>query len=118
MKLTRALVVPAEGMPTTSLVANTYDFIQETVGGWFDCVRQKSFHGYVHDTGLIDGLPFNPIASIVFGQVICGDVCLFGSLNAQGEYDGDEHHIDPAVIEAVKRQWFLFKTNSDAGVKI
>jgi hypothetical protein len=114
----RALVIPAEGMPTSVMVEDTYNFIRNTVGGWFDCVRQKSFHGYVHDTGLIDGLPFNPIASIVFGQVICGDVCLFGSFNAQGEYDGDEHHIDPAVIEAVKRQWFLFKTNSDAGVKI
>jgi hypothetical protein len=114
----RALVIPAESAPTTIMVEDTYNTIRNTVGGWFDCVRQKSFHGYVHDTGLIDGLPFNPIASIVFGQVICGDAILFGSLNAKGEYDGEEHAIDPAICEAVRQQWFLFKTNSDAGVVI
>ena len=114
----RALVIPAETAPTTVMVEDTYNFIRTTVGGWFDCVRQKSFHGYVNDTGLIDGLPFNPVASIVFGRVICGDVCLLGSFNAKGEYDGDEHAIDTAIVEAVKQQWFLFKTNSDAGVKL
>lgn len=100
------------------MVEDTYNTIRNTVGGWFDCVRQKSFHGYVHDTGLIDGLPFNPIASIVFGQVICGDVILFGSFSASGEYDGEEHAIDPAICEAVRQQWFLFKTNQDAGVVV
>ena len=114
----RALVIPAEGMPTTAMVEDnaTYDFIKQGVGGWFDCVRSKTFHGYVHDTGLIDGLPFNPIASIVFGQVICGDVVLFGSLNAKGEYDGEEHAIDTSIVEGVKRQWFLFRTNMEAKV--
>jgi hypothetical protein len=114
----RALIIPAESMPTTIMVEDTYNTIRNTVGGWFDCVRQKSFHGYVNDTGLIDGLPFNPIASIVFGQVICGDAILFGSFNAKGEYDGEEHAIDPAIVAGVKQQWFLFKTNSEAGVKI
>lgn len=89
------------------------EVVRHTVGGWFDCVRGDKFHGYVNDTGLIDGMPFNPIASIMFGQVICGDAILFGSLNASGEYDGYEHAIDPIVVEAVKRQWFLFHHNSE-----
>lgn len=114
----RALIIPAVGMPTTIMVEDTYNTIRNTVGGWFDCVRQKSFHGYVNDTGLIDGLPFNPIASIVFGQVICGDAILFGSLNAKGEQDGEEHAIDPAVVVGVNGQYFLYKTNSDAGVTL
>ncbi len=114
----RALIIPAEGMPSTLMVENTFDTIRDAVGGCFDCVRSKSFHGYVNDTGLIDGLPFNPIASVVFGQVICGDAILFGSFNAKGVYDGEEHAIDPAIIAGVKQQWFLFKTNSDAGVKL
>jgi hypothetical protein len=114
----RALVIPAESAPTTIMVEDNHITIRNIVGGWFDCVRQKSFHGYVNDTGLIDGLPFNPVASIVFGQVICGDAVLFGSFNAKGEYDGYEHAIDPAICEAVRQQWFLFKTNADAGVKL
>lgn len=115
MNMNRALIIPAEGMPTTVMVAHPEgDFIRQTVGGLFDCVRAGKFHGYVNDTGLIDGLPLNPIASIVFGQVICGDAILFGSFSASGEYDGYEHSIDPAVVEAVKRQWFLYKHNADA----
>jgi hypothetical protein len=114
MKLTRALIIPADGMPTTTMVASPQgDFINATVGGWFDCVRSERFHGYVNDTGLIDGLSFNPIASIMFGQVVCGDAILFGSFNAQNEYDGDEHHIDENVIEGAKQQWFLWKHNAD-----
>ena len=114
MKLTRALIIPTDGMPTTTMVASPAgDFINATVGGWFDCVRSDRFHGYVNDTGLIDGLPFNPIASIIFGQVICGNAIAFGSFNLENEYDGDEHPIGEDVIEAVKCQWFLWKHNAD-----
>ena len=53
MKLIRALIIPAEGMPTTTLVASPAgDFINATVGGWFDCVRSDRFHGYVNDTAI------------------------------------------------------------------
>jgi len=115
--MNKALVIPAEGSPFTTIVAQPEgDFINKTVGGWFDCVRSKSFHGYVNDTGLIDGLPFNPIASIVFGQVICGDAILFGSFSASGEYDGYEHSIDPMVVTAVNQQYMLYRTNSEAKV--
>lgn len=112
----RALVIPTNSQPTTTMVmeAETYEFIRETVGGWFDCVRGDTFHAYVHDTGLIDGQPLNPVASIMFGQVICGDVVVFGSLNAQGEYDGEEHAVDTVVAEVAKRQWFLLRVNADA----
>ena len=114
MKLTRALIIPTDGMPTTTMVASPAgDFINATVGGWFDCVRSDRFHGYVNDTGLIDGLPFNPIASIIFGRVICGNAILFGSFSTENEYDGHEHHIEENIIEGVKRQWFLWKHNAD-----
>ena len=76
-------------------------------------ISRRTRDGYVNDTGLIDGLPFNPIASIIFGQVICGNAIAFGSFNLENEYDGDEHPIGEDVIEAVKRQWFLWKHNAD-----
>jgi hypothetical protein len=112
----RALVIPSNAQPYTVMVEHTYDFIQATVGGWFDCVRGDSFHAYVHDTGLIDGQPFNAVASVIFGQVICGEVVVFGSLNAQGQYDGEEHAVDTMVAEVAKRQWFLLRVNADAQV--
>ncbi len=83
-------------------------------GDWFDCVRGGNFHAYVNDTGLIDGLPLNPVASIIFGQIICGDVIFFGSYSPRGEYDGNEYSIPKCVVEDVSRHYFLWRTNADA----
>lgn len=114
----RALIIRTNSQPTTVMVdeseQTTYDFIKSVINGWFDCVRGEGFHAYVHDTGLIDGHPLNPVASIMFGQVICGDVVVFGSLNAKGEYDGYEHSVDTVVAEVAKHQWFLLRVNEDA----
>lgn len=114
-ELIKALVIPAEGSPTTTMVASgsTYDFIRESVGGWFDCVRSEDFHAYVHDTGIIDGQPFNRLASILFGRVICGDIVVFGSLSASGVYDGEEHHVPPMIVNLVAQQWMLLLANSE-----
>jgi hypothetical protein len=68
----------------------------------------------VNDTGIIDGLPLNPIASILFGQVICGDVILFGSFSPKGEYDGDEYDIPEWVVANVRSAFMLWKMNADA----
>lgn len=112
----KALTIPADGETPTLLECGddkTYETIREYVGGWFDCVRSDKFHGYVNDTGLIDGLPFNPIASVIFGQVICGDAILFGSLSDDGEYDGEEYDIPEFVVAGIMRQWFLWKHNAE-----
>ena len=96
------------------------DFIREVVGGWFDCVRGDKFHGYVNDTGLIDGLPLNPVASVMFGQILAGDCIVFGSFSASGEYDGYEHSVDPEVVKVanfLNFQWELSPDNFRVGVK-
>lgn len=113
----RALVIKTDGtFPAVMEIPSQTDInqvIKDTVasphGDWFDCVRGESFHGYVNDTGLIDGLPLNPIASILFGQVICGDVILFGSRSPEGEND-----IPVWVVEEVRSTFILWKTNADA----
>lgn len=112
----RALIIPANKTPYTVMVNDERagDFISEVVGGWFDCVREDTFIGYVNDTGLIDGLPINPVASIMFGRVLCGDAILFGALNAQGVYDGENHAIDPQVASVANIQHFLLKMNAEA----
>lgn len=117
----KALVIKSDGSPPrylfTSDQTKTYDLIKETVsseyGDWFDCVRGSDYVGYVNDTGLIDGLPLNYIASILFGRVICGDAILFGSFSPDGEYDGDEHDVPEWVVVAVNQHYLLWKTHAE-----
>ena len=112
--MNRAIIIPAEGTPRTVMVEHPEgDFIRSVVGGWFDCVRGDKFHGYVNDTGLIDGLPLNPVASVIFGQILAGDCIVFGSMSASGEYDGYEHSIDPQVVVAVKSAHLLWELQPD-----
>jgi len=118
----KALIIKTDGsLPTIREIPSqeaTYQVIKDTVasphGDWFDCVRGESYHCYVNDTGIIDGLPLNPIASILFGKVICGDVILFGSYSPKGEYDGDEWDIPEWVVLNVRSAFLLWKTNADA----
>ncbi len=123
--MTTALIIKADGStPTIREIpqGETYSTIKEVVasprGDWFDCVRGEKFHGYVNDTGLIDGLPFNPICSIIFGQVICGDVILFGSFSPTDEYDGNEYDIPEWVAQSVRQQYFLWKENADEAMRV
>lgn len=118
----QALVLKADGsIPVITTIPSqkeTFGIIKDTIssphGTWFDCVCGENFRAYVNDTGLIDGLPLNPIASIVFGQVICGDVIFFGSYTPAGQWDGEEHDVPECVIDSVKMHWSLLNTNVDA----
>ena len=111
----RALIIPTDQSPYTVMVNHPEgDFIREVVGGWFDCVRGDKFHGYVNDTGIIDGLPMNKVASIMFGRYLAGNVIVFGSFSASGEYDGYEHSIDPHVAEVARYQHLIMRTHENA----
>jgi len=120
--LIQALVLKTDGsIPLITTIPSqkeTFDIIKDTIssphGTWFDCVHGENFHAYVNDTGLIDGLPLNPVASIIFGQVVCGDVIFFGTYSPKGEYDGNEYSIPEAVVDDVSRHYFLWRTNADA----
>lgn len=71
------------------------ELIREKIGGWFDCVRshEKKIVGYVHDEGLIIGLPANPVATFLFDQLLAGDCVIVGSYSEKGEYDGESHEL-------------------------
>ena len=90
----KALIINPNGtMFTTELPDSCGDDIRRLVGNWFDCVRGDGFVGYVDDEGLLHGSDLNIIASIVFGRYLAGVVVVFGSLNEDGEYDGEEYDI-------------------------
>jgi hypothetical protein len=89
------------------------------VGGYIDAVRfdydqeacemlsapegAKEFTavGYINDTGLLDGLPINTMASIVFGRELRGPVVVVSGTSTSGEYDGDNHDVPTWFSQAV-----------------
>lgn len=85
--------------------------IQKFVGGTFDAVKrgchdESDTHndfilvGYVHDEGKLLDLPLNPMACILFDQVIHGDVVLVNGTNPEnGDYDGESYDVPVAFSE-------------------
>jgi hypothetical protein len=84
-------------------------FINGVVDGWFDSVHPMHEHelgalnivGYVHDEGLLLGLQPNLIASALFGRVLVGRCVVVGTLNPDGEYDGDSHDVPSNAIKVL-----------------
>ena len=89
------LKTTGEVIPLELTNENDHEIIRESVGGWFDCVRnhERRIVGYVHDEGLLIGLPANPVSSFLFDQVLAGDCVIVGSFSEAGEYDGESHEL-------------------------
>jgi hypothetical protein len=93
---TKALVLKTDG--TTQVIDLPRDgagqVIHEIVGGYFDIARNYNPHinaevtAYVHDEGLIIGLPVNVLASMIIGQYLVGDAVIVGKTDSEG-YDTD-----------------------------
>lgn len=128
---TKALLIKSEGTVTPLDLPDeqAHQAINELVGGWFDCVRNydndeptSQIVGYIHDEGLLIGLPINYVASALFARPLVGDCVIVGALSEQGDYDGENHdlpeafltsdfatlaqevHNDPQVREVVERE--------------
>lgn len=84
----------------------TYKTVSELVanGDAFDVVHdpQKRVRGYIHDRGLILGLPVNPVASLLFGINLAGDVLVTNPFNNKGIADGYDYDLED--------KWFDGKT--------
>lgn len=96
MKTTKGLLIAHNEM--RSIDVGDHIDINTMVGGWFDAVRNDTMVGYVHDEGLLLGLPLNPIATALFGRIIAGPCVLVGSINENGEYDGYNHDLTEADL--------------------
>ena len=95
-----ALVITAEGdfYQTEIPSEEGHTIIHEIVEGWFDCVRREAVVGYVHDEGLLIGLPVNVVASALFGRPLVGNCVVLGALNERGEYDGENHNVPSGLL--------------------
>jgi hypothetical protein len=74
---------------------SNYLAIKQSVGGILDTVYNDgdSVVCYVHDEGLLIGLPVNAFATMLFGRPLVGDVVLVGCLNEFGENDGYDYEL-------------------------
>jgi hypothetical protein len=99
--MAKALLINAEENTLTIVETPSEDalyFIQEAVGGYIDAVRGEDIVGYVNDEGLLMGLPYNTLASILFGRHLVGDVLVVGSFSESGEYDGADYNIPEWLV--------------------
>lgn len=99
-------------------------FISSVVEGWFDCVypfspdpdaKTLDIVGYVNDEGLLDGLEPNTIASALFGRYLVGRCVVVGTLNPDGNYDGESYDIPPQawrVLEWLEGSFNLWREAS------
>ena len=98
--------------------------LQKCVGGLIDTVKVSAMNaendeqmvlvGYVNDEGLLQKLPLNPLASVVFNRELVGDVVLVSGTNPEsGAYDGENYdlpmefinyimHIYPQIIRGMQ----------------
>lgn len=103
MPIALLLKTSGEIIPLELNNINDHEVIRDNVGGWFDCVRnhERRIVGYVHDEGLLIGLPANPVSSFLFDQILAGDCVIVGSHSEAGEYDGESHELPKAYYSDI-----------------
>lgn len=89
--MTNGYLIPTDGNVTEHKQPKMSE-IGTVIGarhGLFDIVYGeidgKVFLIWVDDTGLIDGRPINPLASMIAGRPLFGDVFVSGDENDEGE---------------------------------
>lgn len=115
--ITQAILVPADPdrKPMVVPVADLGD-IQHHVGGTIDAVtthvdavefgrdNETGFVlvGYVHDEGLLLGMPTNHRATVMFQRPLAGDVLVLSGTNpTNGDYDGANYDVPGWYTERV-----------------
>ena len=115
--MTYLLINDDSNKGTASVIKKNPDHIDigSLVGGWFDCVTTEDgvLVGYVNDSGLIDGLPANIHASLIFGRPLYGPCVLVGGRSPEGEYDGENHPVPEHIVSAILRADGTFALRPD-----
>lgn len=116
---TYGILLPCDGTEPLPVSVGDHNHISEMVGGVFDAVR-RDFQdeemtvleapdgaegfvavGYLNDTGVIDQLKLNAMASVMFGQEIRGPVVVVSGTSPYGEYDGENYDVPQWFSDAV-----------------
>lgn len=109
---TYGVLLPCDGSEPMPISVGDHEHINQIVEGMFDCVTVNvkasddsvdSFIacGYINDTGLIDNLPINTMASLVFQRELRGNVVLVSGTSPTGDYDGDNHDVPSWFLDTI-----------------
>ena len=111
-------VMPTGEVTSFELGERNYENIVRHVGGIITTVgtAEKNIVAYVHDEGLLIGLEPNVFGSLLTGQNIVGPMVIIGSLNEQGEYDGEDHDV-PSIYKSVQFAELVKHLNTDEEAK-
>ena len=119
--MTKALLLKTDGTHRRVDLPEqeTYKTVSDLVAGGdaFDCVHdpEKRIRGYIHDRGLLLGLPVNPVASLLFGINLVGDVLVTNPINGRGTADGYDYDLEDKWFDG--RTLLTFKQiSADEGI--
>lgn len=119
---TYGILLPCDGSEPMPIAVGDYKHIQTLVGGVFDCVTRNvepsmfddpehemigvdaepfTVCGYIHDEGLLLGLPVNAMASVMLEREIVGPCVVVSGTSPSGAYDGDNYDIPEWFANAV-----------------
>lgn len=85
----KALYIKAHPFSVELLEINdTLDVYQHLVGGWIEVVHAAGLQRYhslmvVNEEGVLLDLPVNPLASMLYGEYIVGDVVIVGRADTE-----------------------------------
>ena len=107
----KAIIVPAMSGPkiVDFEMGESYNLIQSTVGGHFDCVSINSLGAdvWIHDEGKLIGLPVNALATTLWlheygmSDVLAGDVLITGGVDSEGATLGLTEEEAETIIETM-----------------
>jgi hypothetical protein len=116
---TEGILLPCDGTEPLPVSVGDNEDLRSMVGGYIDCVSCSfgddmletleapedatpfTVCGYINDEGLLDGLPINTMASIVFGRELRGPVVLVSATGPDGDEDGENYDIPVWFSNAV-----------------
>lgn len=107
MSVVRALTVHPDGRVIDAPTVTALPILQGLVGGYLEHVPAgPDAHAYVSDSGMLDGLPANPLATLAvrmlrpgFAQPLCGVAVFLGC----DHHTGEEADCPEAVAELLAR---------------
>ena len=82
----KALYIKAHPFSIESLeIDDTLEVYQNLVGGWIEVVNAAGLQRYhsvmvVNEEGILQDLPVNPLASMLYGDYIAGDAVVVGTI--------------------------------------
>ena len=101
-----------------------YHEIKDVIGGYLEAVYfAYGVVAYLNEEAKVNGEPIirNDFATHLCNTVgsrlhpsdyIAGTMILFGELDDNGEFDGDEHDLDQEVIDHIMEAWKRYDNNN------